>query len=330
MRRLRRPTVSLPTLVRIRTDYPFTASGSHDGAPEGRWNDPDIRGAVYAMHGRVCAYCQRLASDSRGDVEHYRPKSVYPWLMYDFANYLLGCRVCNSNRKSNAFPLAPGARAIRFKARMGSDAQFLRQALAREKRLLLDPADDPVEEWLDVDYSDPLCPIKATPASASDRQGKLRVPKTIEFFGLNTIPELIDDRFTHVNAALNLLEELRDGNASRADDLRKLANRFQPHGWAIRRTLAALAPDLTLTSVEEDLRWLVEHMLGRLNRDDEVLAKNISASDRKMVQQRRNEVCWTLAVLLKDPPVASSAEIESWINARGGRLAEITAFRAQL
>ncbi len=330
MRRLRRPTVSLPTLVRIRTDYPFSASGSPDGAPDGKWNDPDVRGAVYAMHGRICAYCQRLASDSRGDVEHYRPKSLYPWLMYDFSNYLLGCRVCNSNRKSDKFPLARRARAVKFKARMGSDVQFLRQALARESRLLLDPVDDPVEEWLDVDYVDPICAIKATPASAGDRQGKLRVPETINFFGLNTVTELVDDRIIHVNLVIDLVKEWRDGNASRAGDLRALANRFQPHGWAVRRTLAALAPDLPLTSAEEDLRWFVEQMLKRLDQDDAVLARPISDSDRKMVQQRRTEVCWTLAVLLRDPPIASPAAVESWINARGGRLPEIAALSAQL
>src|SRR5436305_1765091 len=120
MRHLIRPNISLPTLVRIRKDYPFTKSGSPEGAPEGQWNNPDVRGAVYAMHGRVCAYCQALASDSRGDIEHFRPKSVYPWLMYDFANYLLGCRVCNSNRKSSRFPLARRAKPVAFHKRMAS------------------------------------------------------------------------------------------------------------------------------------------------------------------------------------------------------------------
>ena len=56
------------------------------------------------MHGRVCAYCQRVLSDSdRGDVEHFRPKSVYVWLIYEFNNYFLGCRKCNSRLKGSKF-----------------------------------------------------------------------------------------------------------------------------------------------------------------------------------------------------------------------------------
>lgn len=330
MRRLRRPAVSLPTLAKIRAAYPFSPTGSPDGAPDGKWNDPDVRGAIYAMHGRICAYCQREASDSRGDVEHYRPKSVYPWLTYDFTNYLLGCRVCNSNRKSNNFPLTPRARAVGYTSRMGSDAGFLEQALAKEKRLLLNPVDDPVEEWLDIDYKDPTCPIIPHPSTAANRIGKLRIAETIEFFGLNTLSELITDRFTRVNDVVLMLHAWRGGNASRADDLRALANRYMPHGWAVRRMLTKLAPDLTLTSAEEDLKWYVEQLLAVLDRNDAVLAKGVPASDLPLVRQRRNEVCWTLAVLLKDPPAASPAEIENWVNAHGGRLAEINTFRAQL
>ena len=49
-------------------------------------------GALYAMQGRVCAYCeQKLPESDRGDVEHFRPKSLYRWLAYAFENYLLSC-----------------------------------------------------------------------------------------------------------------------------------------------------------------------------------------------------------------------------------------------
>jgi hypothetical protein len=64
MRNLYRPKVSLPTLVRIRQDYPFKKNGKAD-FPDGQWNNPDVRGALYAMHGRVCAYCGRVVSDDR-------------------------------------------------------------------------------------------------------------------------------------------------------------------------------------------------------------------------------------------------------------------------
>src|SRR5262245_41753306 len=54
------------------------------------WGGPDVRGALWAMHGRSCAYCDRdLPGTDRGDVEHFRPKNVYWWLAYVFRNYLL-------------------------------------------------------------------------------------------------------------------------------------------------------------------------------------------------------------------------------------------------
>ena len=328
MRRLVRPHVSLPTLVQVRRDFPVTTWGS-PGAEEAKWNNPDVRGAIYAMHGRVCAYCQRVASDSRGDVEHFRPKSIYPWLMYEFLNYLLGCRVCNSTRKSNRFPLARRARAVTFRPRMDNDAEYLRRVLSRERRLLLDPVEDPVEEWMDIDFDNPLCPIRFSGSGTADRLAQPRVLETVNFFGLNVIPELIEDRFTHVNAVLDTLEAWRDGDTARADELRALANRYKPHGWTVRHVITRLAPTLDLPSGEEDLNWLIEQTLDRLDRDDLVLAGNIQPKDREMVRQRREEARWTLAVLWKDPPFGSPADVEYRMNARGRR-EEIAPYFAQL
>ncbi len=50
-----------------------------------------------------CCFCEsEVPSTYNGDVEHFRPKSIYWWLSYTIDNYLLSCRVCNSN-KSNSF-----------------------------------------------------------------------------------------------------------------------------------------------------------------------------------------------------------------------------------
>ena len=38
-----------------------------------------------------------------GDVEHYRPKSIYWWLAYVYDNYLASCQICNRSVKSNNF-----------------------------------------------------------------------------------------------------------------------------------------------------------------------------------------------------------------------------------
>jgi len=60
-----------------------------------------------------CAYCETPTSViAFGDVEHYRPKSVYWWLAYVYDNYLASCTLCNQKYKGSEFeiegPQMPG------------------------------------------------------------------------------------------------------------------------------------------------------------------------------------------------------------------------------
>ena len=53
-----------------------------------------------------CAYCESpLKVVAYGDVEHYRPKSLYWWLAYCYDNYLVSCTLCNQAFKKDKFPL---------------------------------------------------------------------------------------------------------------------------------------------------------------------------------------------------------------------------------
>ena len=53
-----------------------------------------------------CAYCETPTTViAYGDVEHFRPKSVYWWLAYSYENYLPSCTVCNQRYKKDEFPL---------------------------------------------------------------------------------------------------------------------------------------------------------------------------------------------------------------------------------
>jgi hypothetical protein len=107
----------------------------------GKFNDEspiwsDIKRAYMALQNYKCIYCERKLETRLGaidfDVEHFRPKSsveVWPgrgrgpttpyafgtgaaeptgyyWLAYDLLNYAASCKGCNSNLKSNCFPVA--------------------------------------------------------------------------------------------------------------------------------------------------------------------------------------------------------------------------------
>lgn len=53
-----------------------------------------------------CAYCEANAAVvAHGDVEHFRPKSVYWWLAYTYDNYLYACQLCNQTYKGDHFPI---------------------------------------------------------------------------------------------------------------------------------------------------------------------------------------------------------------------------------
>lgn len=48
-----------------------------------------------------CAYCESVAAQ---DIEHFYPKTRYPQRMFDWENFLRGCKNCN-NFKLDQFPL---------------------------------------------------------------------------------------------------------------------------------------------------------------------------------------------------------------------------------
>lgn len=54
-----------------------------------------------------CAYCEaNFSTVAYGDVEHYRPKSIYWWLAYSYVNYSASCQLCNQKYKKAKFPIA--------------------------------------------------------------------------------------------------------------------------------------------------------------------------------------------------------------------------------
>jgi uncharacterized protein (TIGR02646 family) len=56
--------------------------------------------------GGKCSYCESPTDTvAHGDVEHFRPKSVYWWLAYCYDNYLYSCQICNQVYKKDAFPV---------------------------------------------------------------------------------------------------------------------------------------------------------------------------------------------------------------------------------
>jgi uncharacterized protein (TIGR02646 family) len=261
MRRLRRPQCIVPTLAdsgiagrqRLNDRQEYEQTGTAPKSFAAHWTKPDVKGLLHAMQGRVCAYCG--VGINGLDVEHFRPKGAieddeahggYWWLAYEFANYFLGCTVCNRFRKKTTFPLFPDATRCTYATR---------DTIDREKRMLLDPAKDPVEEWLTINWEDATAKLVPNPIlGEADRS---RVQDGIDLLGLNVDPEVRTQRSKAYE------EAARAAADRRWDDLRRGAMRHRPHSLAARTVLQRVAPE-RLPSVEDEAGDLADLIWGEL------------------------------------------------------------------
>jgi len=69
-----------------------------------RYNQPEIKSALRAeTNGGKCMYCESpIAAVASEHIEHYKPKSIYPELTFEWTNLGLSCPKCNIN-KGNVF-----------------------------------------------------------------------------------------------------------------------------------------------------------------------------------------------------------------------------------
>ena len=318
MRQLTRPDIRLPTLARIDKRHGERWKRTGSGGPSsGRWNNPDVRGALIAMHGRACAYCQgSLPEGARGEVDHFRPQSLYAWLAYAFDNYLLSCGRCNGELKFGKFPLHLDGPPYSYGDRT---------ALANEPRLLLDPATDPAEAWIAYDFSSDIAPMTAT--SGLPERTTAMVEATIALFQLaEGRPLLARDRYHVVQRISDLVEAIEAGQVHKLPDLQFLANRYRAHGAVARHLLVGLRPDLLPTPEDELSSWVRELCddLGWVQRN------RPRDPDRAAVWRRdQQELRYALATLWVAPPILDAEWIEARLIQHGVR-DEILPYRQKL
>ena len=179
---------------------------------------------LFTETGDKCAYCEAPTSVvAFGDVEHYRPKSIYWWLAYCYDNYLVSCQICNQRFKKDNFPIqnrrmrAPIIRRNTTDKFIASKAdQIAPDPLdtdqvntficlhQQERPLLLNPYfDDPVE-YFAWRADDVLREVEVTPNS-ENFQVKVIVntdnpevesiaAASIQYYGLNRVG-LRDERY---------------------------------------------------------------------------------------------------------------------------------------
>jgi uncharacterized protein (TIGR02646 family) len=79
---------------------------------DARWRD--FQPALSAVFVSLCAYCEQVC---KGEVDHFRPKSRFPELVYRWSNWVHACHTCNQNKQEKwpsggyVNPCATSARA---------------------------------------------------------------------------------------------------------------------------------------------------------------------------------------------------------------------------
>ncbi len=186
-----------------------------------------------------CAYCEApLKAVAYGDVEHYRPKSIYWWLAYNYENYLASCTLCNQAFKKDYFPLLDDkkklkgptiakttsdsrinsmAAKINCDPLMDSEGMLYSDFLAlhrKENALLVNPYYDDPEKIFEYKADDNLQEVEIRVVDLAQNADEIQ-KAVVENYGLNRL-ELKQLRYEWYDNFITLKLTLQEGNISAA------------------------------------------------------------------------------------------------------------------
>ncbi|UPQ80512.1 TIGR02646 family protein [Flavobacterium azooxidireducens] len=148
------------------------------GKAEKRYNHTDVKSALKKMFNKKCAFCEsRITHVDYGQIEHFKPKSKYPELCFEWNNFLLSCSICNGKaNKGDKFPLE------------NEDGPFIH------------PVDENPQDFFKFEYDDLTQTFLLFPANQ-------RAETTIKILGLNR-EDLVENRTIELKKILFFLEDL--------------------------------------------------------------------------------------------------------------------------
>ena len=182
----------------------------------GRYNKPrnpvfrNVRDRLAAMCSGACrcGYCE----DSVGDeIEHIKPKDLYPETAFVWENYLLACGQCNRS-KSNRFSVISRGSLLDVTRRRGDPVR----RPPRGPSALIDPRDVDPLSFLDLEIVDTFMFLPREDLQEIDDE---RAQYTIDVLDLNREVLRVARRGTFGDYRARLFEYrgLRDNGASEAE-----------------------------------------------------------------------------------------------------------------
>ena len=207
--------------------------------------------AMMCSGARRCGYCEDSAGD---EVEHIKPKDLYPETVFVWENYLLACGPCNRG-KNNRFSVIRGGRLVNVTRRRGDPVRRPRSG----PPALINPRHEDPLAFLDLEITDTF---RFLPRENLSEVDEGRAAHTIEVLKLNRDVLLAArcEAYGTYRARLYEYRGERDGGASAAV-LRGLRRGIKasahPTVWREMQRQQPLIDDLRplFQEVPEALNW---------------------------------------------------------------------------
>ena len=169
----------------------------------------EVKAALIASHRGKCCFCEQIVQED-GDVEHFRPKSLYYWLAYDWANLLWACSPCNSRYKRGLFPL----RDESCRATSPNDTDL-------EEPLFINPTEEDPEDLIEWRSQFPVPRPGPDSAKAKETLRALRLDK-------RGLPETRRQRLSELQDQIDICEiALAQGYSDLIPRLARILVKFQ-------------------------------------------------------------------------------------------------------
>jgi uncharacterized protein (TIGR02646 family) len=190
---------------------------------------------------RRCMYCEDSLAD---EVEHFKPKDLYPEVVFAWSNYLYACGPCNGP-KNNRFAVIDPVRGDLVDVTRPRNAPVTPPV--NGEAALIDPRRENPQQYLTLDLRDTL---EFTPVTTLSGVSLERARYTIAVLHLNARDYLIaarENALSGFQARLSQYIQRRDAGAS-ARELARLKRGIQraPHPtvWVEMKRQRQHHPDL--------------------------------------------------------------------------------------
>ena len=203
---------------------------------------------------RRCMYCEDSCAD---EVEHIRPKDLYPEFTFVWENYLYACGSCNS-RKSNQFAVFSHAdgQCVEVTRRRGMPVSPPEPG----EPLLIDPRRENPLDYMELDLRGTFYFVAKGQRGTRSHQ---RAEFTIDVLHLNDRDHLVyarEEAYKSYGARLRDYIHLRDAGAAQQQldsDIHALMRMSHPTVWAEMKLQKQLIPRLQalFTEAPEALTW---------------------------------------------------------------------------